>query len=130
MAGYWPSPMAKQNDAHVAAHMNKVPKIVFSKTLREAPWNNTTLVKTDLVAEIRKRKQESGEGMAILGSGSIVAQLAASGLIDEYQVVVNSVVLGKGRTMFEGLKENLNLKLTKSRAFRNGSVFLSYEPKL
>ena len=70
---------------------------------------------------------EPGEGMAILGSGSIVSQLAQEGLIDEYQVVVNPVVLGKGRTMFEGVKEKLNLKLTKSRAFGNGNVFLCYE---
>jgi dihydrofolate reductase len=66
--------------------------------------------------------------MAILGSGSIVSQLAAEGLIDEYQVVVNPVVLGKGRTMFDGVKEKLNLKLTKTRTFGNGNALLCYEP--
>ena len=66
--------------------------------------------------------------MAILGSGSIVSQLAPEGLIDEYQVVVNPVVLGKGRTMFDGIKEMLTLKLTKTRTFANGKVFLCYEP--
>jgi len=73
-------------------------------------------------------KEEPGKGMAILGSGSIVSQLAPEGLIDEYQVVVNPVVLGKGRTMFEGIKEKLNLKLTKTRTFGNGNVLLCYEP--
>ena len=73
-------------------------------------------------------KKEPGTGMAILGSGTIVSQLAPEGLIDEYQVVVNPVVLGKGRTMFDGIKERLNLKLTKTRAFGNGKVFLCYEP--
>jgi dihydrofolate reductase len=64
----------------------------------------------------------------ILGSGSIVSQLAPVGVIDEYQFVVTPVVLGKGRTMFDGLKEKLPLKLTKSRVFGNGNVFLCYEP--
>lgn len=73
-------------------------------------------------------KKESGEGMAILGSGSIVSQLSSEGLVDEYQVVVNPVVLGKGRTMFDGIKEKLNLKLAKTRAFGNGNVVLCYEP--
>jgi dihydrofolate reductase len=66
--------------------------------------------------------------MAILGSGSIVSQLAQEGLIDEYQIVVNPVVLGKGRTMFEGLKEKLTLQLTKTRTFGNGNVLLCYAP--
>ena len=73
-------------------------------------------------------KEAPGEDMAILGSGSIVSQLTQAGLIDEYQVVVNPVVLGKGRTMFDGIKEKLTLKLVRNRTFRNGSVFLCYEP--
>ena len=66
--------------------------------------------------------------MVILGSGSIVSQLASEGLIDEYQVVVNPIVLGQGRTMFDGVKEKLNLKLTKTRTFGNGNVVLCYQP--
>jgi dihydrofolate reductase len=128
MGSYWPTPIADQHDPVVAERMNNLPKVVFSRTLDKASWNNTKLVKGDMVAEIRKMKKEPGEGMAILGSGSIVSQLAPEGLIDEYQVVVNPVVLGKGRTMFDGVKEKLNLKLTKTRAFGNGNVFLCYEP--
>jgi dihydrofolate reductase len=66
--------------------------------------------------------------MAILGSGSIVSQLALESLIDEYQFVVNPLVLGKGRTMFEGINNKLPLKLTKSRTFGNGNVLLCYKP--
>jgi dihydrofolate reductase len=73
-------------------------------------------------------KREPGEDMVILGSGSIVSQLAQAGLIDEYHVIVNPIVLGKGRTMFEGVKEKRSLKLTKTRAFGNGNVLLCYEP--
>jgi dihydrofolate reductase len=66
--------------------------------------------------------------MVILGSGSIVAPLAAEGLIDEYQLVVTPVALGKGRTLFEGVKKSLALKLARSRVFKNGNVLLYYEP--
>ncbi len=128
MTRYWPTPLAMEHDPVVAERMNNLPKVVFSRTLDKASWNNTKLVKGDMVAEVRRMKKEPGEGMAILGSGSIVSQLAPEGLIDEYQVVVNPVVLGKGRTMFDGVKEKLNLKLTKTRAFGNGNVFLCYEP--
>jgi dihydrofolate reductase len=72
-------------------------------------------------------KNESGPGMAILGSGSIVSQLAQEALIDEYQLVVNPVVLGRGRALFDGLTARLDLKLTRSRVFRHGKVFLCYE---
>jgi len=127
MAGFWPTPFAIEKMPIVAEGMNSMPKVVFSRTLDQASWNNTKLVKGDLAAEVRKMKQEPGEGMAILGSGSIVSQLAREGLIDEYHVVVNPIVLGQGRTMFDGVKEKLNLKLTKTRAFGNGNVFLCYE---
>jgi len=128
MAGFWPTPFAIENMPIVAEGMNSMPKVVFSRTLDQASWNNSKLVKGDMVAEIRKMKKEPGEGMAILGSGNIVSQLAQEGLIDEYQIVVNPVVLGKGRTMFDGIKEKLNLKLTKTRTFGNGNVVLWYEP--
>jgi dihydrofolate reductase len=88
---------------------------------------NTRMVKGNLTAEIQKMKREPGNTMVIMGSGSIVSQLAQEGLIDEYQIVMVPVVLGKGRTMFDGLKEKLALKLTSTRAFANGNVVLSYE---
>jgi dihydrofolate reductase len=73
-------------------------------------------------------KHESGEGLVIMGSGTIVSQLAQEGLIDEFQIVVCPIVIGSGRTLFEGVKEKLNLKLTKSRTFGNGNVYTCYEP--
>jgi dihydrofolate reductase len=128
MASYWPTPLAIKNDPVVAARMNDLPKVVFSRTLDRASWNNTELVKDGMAAAIRKMKNEPGKDMVIFGSGSIIAQLAAERLIDEYQIVLNPVALGAGRTMFDGIKEKLDLKLTKSRTFRNGNVFLCYEP--
>src|SRR5579863_9245931 len=127
MASYWPSPMALKNSPIVAKGMNEMPKIVFSRTLDKASWNNTKLVKGDLATEVRKLKGESGPDMVILGSGSIISQLAQHDLIDEYQIAVNPIVLGKGRTMFEGVTKRLNLKLTNSRTFGNGTVFVCYQ---
>jgi dihydrofolate reductase len=128
MASYWPTPNAIQNYPIVAKQMNDLPKVVFSRTLDKVSWNNTKLVKSDMVAEIRKMKEESGKDMVILGSGNIVSQLAEEDLIDEYKIVVNPIVLGKGRTMFDDIKKKLSLKLTKTRTFGNGNVLLCYEP--
>ena len=127
MAAWWPTPQAIQAMPVVANQMNTLPKIVFSKTLRRSPWNNTTVIGSDPVAAIGRMKQEAGDPLLIMGSGSIVASLAQAGLIDEYQIVVHPLVLGTGRTLFEGVKDRLSLRLTESRAFKNGNVFLRYE---
>lgn len=129
MASFWPTPVALQMMPVVAERMNNLPKIVFSRTLDKATWNKTTLLKDNIVEEIGKLKQAPGDGMAIMGSGTIVAQLAQAGLIDEYQLVVNPIVLGQGRTLFDGLPAKLPLKLTQSRTFGNGNVFLCYAPR-
>jgi dihydrofolate reductase len=128
MASYWPTPLAKQNMPAVAEGMNRMPKTVFSRTLDKVTWNNTKLLKGDLATEVRKLKNEPGPDIVILGSGSIVSQLAQEGLIDEFQIVVNPIILGKGRTMFDGVKETVTLKLVKSRVFGNGNVVQDYEP--
>jgi dihydrofolate reductase len=131
MASYRPTPAASKSNPVIAEGMNRMPKVVFSRTIDNAEWSNTNVVKGDIAAAVRQMKNESGPGMAILGSGSIVSQLAPEGLIDEYQVVVNPIVLGKGRTMFDGAAfgkdGNLGLKLTKTQSFANGKVFLSYQ---
>jgi dihydrofolate reductase len=128
MASFWPTPAAMEMAPAVAEAMNKMPKAVFSRSLNKASWQNTTLLKGDIVAEVRRMKNEPGPGMAILGSGSIVSQLAQAGLIDEFQIVVNPIVLGRGKTLFDGAKEKIALKLLKTRAFGNGNVVLYYEP--
>jgi dihydrofolate reductase len=127
MAGYWPTPMAAQNDPEVARGMNAMRKVVFSRTLDRVSWSNTRLVKGSPAAEIRKMKAQPAD-MAVLGSGSIVSQLTQEGLVDEFQLAVIPVILGKGRTMFEGVGKRLSLARKTERAFRNGNVVLCYEP--
>ena len=127
MASFWPTPLAAQSNPIVVERMNSLRKFVFSTTLEKVSWNNTTLFKGDLTMEVRKLKQEPGPNIVILGSGSIVAQLADAGLIDEYQMVLNPLVVGNGRTLFEGVKKRLPMKLAKSRVFGNGNIVLFYE---
>jgi dihydrofolate reductase len=128
MVSYWPTPMAAQNDPAVALGMNKMEKIVFSRTLKKAEWNNTTLINGNIIEEIKKLKQSHGKNMTILGSGSIVSQFAEAGLIDEFQIMVDPVILGAGTQIFKGLKQKLNLKLESSRTFKSGVVLLNYRP--
>jgi dihydrofolate reductase len=127
MASFWPTPSAAQSNPVLAERMNAYRKVVFSRTMDRAAWVNTRLVKEDLPGEIRRMKKEDSRGMVILGSGSIVAQLTEQALIDEYQFIVVPIVLGKGRSMFAGIKEKLPLKLNQTRSFANGNVWLSYE---
>ena len=128
MVAFWPTPAAAEQFPEVAKGMNAAPKIVFSKTLKKAAWNNTTVISGDLVSEVRKLKEASGAPMTILGSGSIVAPLARAGLIDQYQLLVFPLVLGEGVSMFAGVGTGVGLTLQSTRAFRNGIVLLVYEP--
>ena len=128
MAGFWPSPMALENDPVMAKSMNESEKIVFSRTLEKAAWNNTTLINADVVEEVKKLKQMPGKDLVILGSGSLVSQLAQHGLIDEYQYMVYPVAIGDGTTIFKGISGKLNLKLTNTRALKSGAVLLCYQP--
>jgi dihydrofolate reductase len=129
MASYWPTPMAARDNPGVAEGMNRSEKIVFSRTLKTADWNNTRLVKENMIDEIKSLKRKRGKALTILGSGSIVTQLADAGLIDEYQIMVDPVALGAGATLFKGLNKKLDLKLKSTRSFKSGVVLLVYEPK-
>jgi len=128
MFSFWPSPMAYERMPLVAEGMNKAEKIVFSRTLKKAEWQNTRLIKDNMVEEIKKMKQLPGKDLTLLGSGSVLTQLADAGLIDEYAIMLNPVALGAGTSVFKNLKQQLNLKLTGTRTFKSGSVLLTYSP--
>jgi dihydrofolate reductase len=126
MAQYWPTPLAAQNTPAAAESINAMPKVVFSSTLKQAKWQNSRVVKGELVREIKKLKAESSVDMAILGSGSLVAALARENLVDLYQLMIVPIVLGDGRRFLEGVESRPRLKLDKTRTFRNGNVFVTY----
>jgi dihydrofolate reductase len=128
MASYWPTDAAINDDRVVAGQMNSLPKIVFSNTLDRADWNNTTLIKGDIAREVSNLKQQPGKDLFIFGSGNLAANLTRLGLIDEYRLIINPVVLGRGTPMFQGIDERLKFKLLKTRIFESGNVMLYYEP--
>ena len=128
MARYWPTPMAKENNPVTAERMSRSLKTVFSKTLSQPSWANTKVINGDVAAAVRAMRQEAGADMVILGSGTIVSQLTEASLIDQYQIAVVPIILGKGRTLFEGLSKKLRLRLTDTRTFGNGNTVLTYEP--
>src|SRR5258706_14694612 len=129
MASFWPTPAAEKMAPEVAEKINKAPKVVFSRSMEKAEWNNTRVIKGDLAEEIRKLKEAPGDGLVLMGSGSIISQIALAGVIDEYQMIVHPLALGKGRTMFDGIKDKLDLKLATTRVFKNGNVLLSYKTR-
>jgi dihydrofolate reductase len=128
MVRFWPTDAAMQSMPEVAKSMNASQKLVFSRTLGKPDWENTRVVNNDPPGEIHRLKTQDGPGIAVLGSGSIAAQLAAANLVDDYQFVVNPIVLSAGKTLFEGVDRKL--KLVDSRAFKNGKTFLRYEPRI
>jgi dihydrofolate reductase len=128
MASYWPTPDAIRNFPMVAEGMNNAEKIVFSRTLKEVLWNHTRLVKGNIAEEIMKLKRTPGKDLTLLGSGSILTLLAEQGLIDEFQIMVDPVVLGDGTPIFKNIKHKLDLKLTSTQIFRSGVVLLCYQP--
>ncbi len=129
MAGYWASPDALKDDPQVANRMNAIPKVVFSRTLDQADWNNTRLIKSNLPEEILKIKQAPGKEIALFGSANLMATLLQHNLIDEYRLIVNPVVLGKGRPLFAETLGPLKLKLLQARPFQSGNVLLTYKPE-
>lgn len=130
MASYWPT-RAKdlsfpREDIAFADLMNNYTKLVFSKTSAISPWNNSKLLKGEPAAEILKLKQKPGRDMIIYGSGKIVNSLAKSHLIDEYQLWVHPVLLGKGKPLFKDLEQQSRMKLSKIKTFSSGVVLLYY----
>lgn len=128
MARYWPTPDAARDNPVVAAGMNRAAKVVFSRSLKKVEWPNTRLLKGAPAEEVPKLKAAAGKDMTLLGSGSVLTQLAEAGLIDEYQVMVDPVAIGDGTPLFKGLKRKLDLELVASRAFPSGTVLLTYRP--
>lgn len=128
MASYWPTPAATMDDPIVAGKMNSTAKVVFSTTLETAEWENTTLVKGDAGDEIAKLKQLPGKDMVIYGSGRLVSSLTRRGLIDEFRIFVNPVVLGSGVPLFRDMNDRVALRLTGTKTFKSGNVLLCYQP--
>ena len=125
----WPQmardPNAPEEMHKMADEVNRMNKVVFSRTRKEAPWENSRLLHGNLIEEVEKLKQTEGTPILIFGSGTIVQQLTDAGLIDEYFIAVTPVVLGKGKLLFGDVQKR-NLQLKESRQFESGNVLLRY----
>ena len=127
---HWPKvendPKASKEERATAKELTNMNKLVFSKTLKNVNWQNAALIKGDLIDEVKKLKQANGPDMVIFGSGSIVQQLTAERLMDEYVFVVTPIILGKGKSLFEEV-DKLNLKLLEVKDFKSGNVILHFK---
>jgi dihydrofolate reductase len=130
-AGAWPfvpdNPNASQGEIDYARKLNAMRKIVFSKTLDNVEWTNSTLVKEVTPAAITQLKQEQGRDMVMYGSASIVQALTNLGLIDEYQFLIHPIILGSGKPLFQNMQDKVNLKLVQSKTHPSGVVVLTYQ---
>lgn len=122
-AAYWPN---QSSEDQVAAFMNNRRKFVVSTTLDKVEWNNSTLITGDVVAEITKLKQQPGKHIAISGSGTLVQSLLHRGLLDELQLMIHPIVVGRGKRLFTDGSEQKALKLVNSQTFSTGVVYLTY----
>src|SRR5260370_6865724 len=123
MAQFWPSSTEPE-----APMMNELPKLVFSRTLQKVEWKNSRLVKGNIAQEIAKLRQQPGKDIALIGSTDLATTFIQLGLIDEYRIFLNPLVLGRGNPMFKNLKDRMALKLVKAEPFRSGNVLLIYQP--
>jgi dihydrofolate reductase len=112
-----------------AVAIDKVPKIVFSHTLKSVEWESAKLANRDLEEEVLKLRQQSGKDIFIC-SPSLIVALTKLNLIDEYQLCVHPVIAGNGLPLFKNINEKINLKLVKTKTFGFGAIILYYEPTL
>ena len=122
MAGYWPSAKGE-----VVDRMNNIRKVVFSRTLEKASWNNTKLVKGNAAEEVAKLKEQSGKDLFIFGSANLSSTLMRHHLIDEYRLCLAPIVLGAGTPLFKASPETMKLKLIEARPLKSGGVILRYD---
>ncbi len=128
MASYWSSDAAIKDDPQVAGLMNSISKYVFTHTLDKLEWNNSQLIKGDAVEALKKLKDQTGNDLFIFGSANLSSAFTKNGLIDEYRLMVNPIVLGKGGPVFDGNNETLKFELADIKTFHNGNVLLYYRP--
>ena len=124
MFSYWPGNTTE--DPVIRDNMNNLPKLVFSKTLTTTPWNNCRLISEINKDEINKLKSQPGRDMVIFGGAAIASAFTNQGLIDEYRIIVNPVILGGGTQLFNVNDKRLELFLIESKAFNCGNVLLHY----
>jgi dihydrofolate reductase len=126
LRGFWPE--RTDDPTGTSEYLNRVPKYVVSRTLREPGWANSTVLSGELAEEVAALKSRDGRDIVATGSMDVVRQLVREGLVDEYRLFVYPVVLGRGQRLFDGATGMPRLELVETRRFRSGVVLLRYGP--
>jgi dihydrofolate reductase len=126
-AGFWPN--QSNDEIDIADYMNNTPKVVVSTTLDSVDeWQNSTLIKGNVVEELTKLKQQPGKNIGITGSGTLIRSLLHDGLLDELRLLVHPIVVGSGKHLFPDGSDQNPLKLVDSQTFSTGVLYLTYQP--
>jgi len=128
MAAYWPTEQANANDPAITSRMNTKTKLVFSTKLTDVNWSGTTLVRGEATKQVPEVMAAAGKELLVIGSAHLTANLAQAGILDELRIMVCPIVLGKGRSLFEDLKNRVSLSLVRVRQFDSGNLVLTYRP--
>lgn len=126
MAAYWTSPDAASSEGEVTSLMNNIPKLVVSKTLKSATWNNSTILSDNVVDEIKKWKAQEGKDMYVFGSANLSETLIENDLFDEFRICIAPVILGAGRPLFKQGLSTKQLSLLSFSPLKTGGVILKY----
>lgn len=131
MKEYWPTvpsnPSAKPREVEHSKWLDRTDKVVFSSTLDDIDWVNARLVRDNVAEEIMQLKQQPGQDIMILGSPGLGHSLMQLGLIDEYQISVSPILVGRGKPLFKGIDDKNHLKLLDSKTLTSGVVCLHYQ---
>lgn len=125
MESFWPDAEAFKQHPVIAKLMNDYLKVAFSATLRQTNWNNVKVINENAIEEVKRLKRQSEKDLLVFGSAHLCSSLTDHNLVEEFRLMINPVVLGKGRPLF---RKKLSLQLLKIRAFGNGNVLLCYRP--
>lgn len=131
MESYWPTvvknPTGNKPMDDFAVLIDNIPKIVYSRTLQQVDWKNTTLKKEIIIEEISALKQQEGKNI-LVGSPSLIVAFMQLGLVDEYQFAIQPTIIGSGLSLFKNIKDRIDLNLLKTKTFGCGAVVMYYEP--
>lgn len=131
MASYWPdlvkNPSGNKTEDDFAVLIDNIPKIVFSRTMKDSGWRNATIAKGNLPEEVNALKQQPGKDVFI-GSPGLIAQLTKMNMIDEFQLCIHPVIAGKGLPLFKDIEQTSMLKLLNTKTLASGAIVLYYKP--
>jgi len=129
---YWPTvvknPTGVKAMDEFAITMDNIPKVVFSRTLKNVEWKTARLATRSIEEEVLALKQQEGKDI-LVGSPGLIVATAELGLVDEYQIVVQPTILGSGLTLFKTISDRIDLKLLKTKIFGCGAIALYYETR-